>query len=74
VVEIPQGDDWREVPCWVRAEAAGGECKRPSVVRVYGMPFCEEHGAECNAGALEELYSEASFALDQMEDGYPEGP
>ncbi len=68
VVDIPEGDEWREVPCWVRAETAGGPCKRmPSVVRVYGLPFCEDHGAEAKAGALEELYNDAAQVLELLD-------
>ncbi len=67
IVELPEGDKWREVPCWVSAEGAGGPCKRPSVVRVYGLPFCEAHSAEVRAGALEELYSDAAQVLERLD-------
>jgi hypothetical protein len=53
-----------------RAEAAGGPCKRPSVVKVYGFPFCEEHGTETKASALDELHADAMFALENMEGTY----
>jgi hypothetical protein len=67
VVDIPEGDRYGEVPCWVRVETAGGPCKKPSVVRVYGLPFCEAHGEEAKSGDLEELYVGAVFALENME-------
>jgi hypothetical protein len=67
VLELQGGDRRREAPCWVRAEAAGGPCKRPSVVRVYGFSFCEQHGTECKDGALEEFYNDADLFFEGVE-------
>ena len=52
VREIPATDAAAGFPCRVRAEAAGGACRRPSTIKVYGLPFCPEHGAEARSGAL----------------------
>jgi|SRR5215211_4601314 len=52
------------LPCRVRAESAGGRCSRPATMEVYGLAFCEDHGQECKAGALEELYIDADIFLE----------
>ncbi len=36
-------------------------------MEVYGLPFCEVHGAECKAGALEELYYDAEQTLGRLD-------
>jgi hypothetical protein len=71
VREIPERDEWRGVRCWVRAEAAGGRCERLAVVKVYGFPFCAEHGAECKDGALEELLVDADMYLERLQGDPP---
>lgn len=57
----------RDLPCFVRHEDAGGKCKRSAVVEVYGLNFCELHGAEVKAGALQELYEDASDFLHRLD-------
>src|SRR5215211_2142998 len=57
------------LPCFVRDRAAGGRCSRPATMEVYGLAFCEAHGQECKAGALEEFYSDADFSLERIEGG-----
>jgi hypothetical protein len=47
------------LPCVVSHEDAGGLCQRKATMEVYGLGFCEVHGAEAKAGALEELYHDA---------------
>jgi hypothetical protein len=39
-------------------------------VKVYGFPFCEAHGQEARASALDELRADAMFALENMEGTY----
>lgn len=41
---------------------------------VYGLPFCEEHGAEATAGALGELYQDASDFLEQLDNPHVPAP
>jgi hypothetical protein len=64
-----------QLPCVVRHPDAGGQCQGLAVMKVYGLNFCEIHGAEAKAGALEEIYfdavrlppfSEASDADDRV--------
>jgi len=57
----------RDLPCFVRHEDAGGKCERSAVVKVYGLNFCELHGAEVKAGALQELYEDASDFLHRLD-------
>ena len=71
VREIPEGHEWRGIPCWVRERAAAGPCRRPSVVKVYEFALCEEHGAECKAGALEELYIDADVFFERLQGDPP---
>ncbi len=59
--------DMREViaedgplPCVVGHHNALEECGRDATMEVYGLSFCEVHGAECKAGALAELYHDAA--------------
>jgi len=59
VRRIQDGDLEHGFPCVVSHEDAGGECPRPAVMAVYGLSFCEEHGAECANGALEEMHQDA---------------
>lgn len=55
------------VPCFVRHEDAGGKCQRDAVMVVYGLPFCEVHGAEAKVGALEEAYYDAGNFLARLD-------
>jgi hypothetical protein len=57
----------RGLPCWVRHPSAGGSCERKATTMVYGMLFCEDHGAEATAGALGELYRDAGDVLERMD-------
>ncbi len=56
-----------ELPCWVRHPSAGGSCPRRASTIVYGLLFCEVHGAEARAGALEELYGDACDYLERLD-------
>jgi hypothetical protein len=62
----------RGLPCWVRHPSAGGSCERKATTMVYGMLFCEKHGAEATAGALGELYQDAGDVLERADN--PTGP
>jgi hypothetical protein len=64
-LELPEGNPVRELPCVVGHEHAGGECARPVTTMVYGLVFCEVHGAEARAGALEELYFDAGQEIQR---------
>ncbi len=57
----------RDFPCVVRHEDAGGPCTRTATMEVYGLAFCEEHGEECAAGALEEMHQEAIEFFDRFD-------
>jgi hypothetical protein len=61
--ELPEGHMLRGNPCVVAHEDAGGECARPGTMMVCGLLFCEVHGEEAKAGALEELYHDATQDL-----------
>jgi len=54
------------LPCVVRHPDAGGQCERPAITEVYGLAFCEVHGAEAKSGALEELYFDAANFLGRL--------
>jgi hypothetical protein len=56
-----------QVPCFVRHPDAGGKCLNLAVMKVYGLPFCEIHGAEAKAGALEEFYYDAANFLARLD-------
>ena len=66
VREIPEEerDDRR---CWVALRTGpsttGEHCEGMAAYEVYGIPLCEDHGAESKAGALQELYFHASEDL-----------
>ncbi len=60
-------EEYGPLPCSVRHADAGGQCERPAVLEVYGLSFCSEHGAECKAGALAELYFDASRWLERLD-------
>ena len=55
------------LPCWVRHPSAGGLCGRNATTMVYGLLFCEDHGAEATAGALTELYQDAGDFLERLD-------
>ncbi len=57
----------RELPCFTRHEDAGGRCRRPAALRVYGLLFCEVHGAEAKAAALVEMYQDAADWLEVLD-------
>ena len=61
VQELPE--DQRPLPCFVRHEHAGGQCGEPGTMLVYGLVFCEAHGAEARAGCFAELYHDATDVL-----------
>lgn len=67
-------EEYGPLPCSVRHADAGGQCERPAVLEVYGLSFCEAHGAECKAGALAELYHEASEWLGRLDNPHVSGP
>jgi hypothetical protein len=54
-------------PCWVGHGGDLEPCKRPSTVRVYGIPLCPEHGEEAAAGAYEEIHQDAHDFFDRYE-------
>ena len=54
-------------PCFVHHPDACGKCLRDAVMKVYGLPFCEIHGAEAKTGALEELYFDAANFLGRLD-------
>lgn len=67
--EIPEetrtGED--APACIVSHPDAGGACGRPAVYEVWALPFCELHGLEANALALEELYHDAGDELERWQ-------
>lgn len=63
-----------ELPCWVRHSDAGGYCERTAAAMVYGLLFCEEHGAEATAGALAELYQDAGDFLGRLDNPHVPTP
>jgi hypothetical protein len=54
--------------CVVSHPDAGGPCGRPATGMVWNLPFCEIHGREAEAAALEELAEDAEMALQGLED------
>lgn len=56
--------------CFVRHPDAGGHCQRGAAMMVYGLLFCEVHGAEARAGALSELYEDAGDLLSLLDSPY----
>jgi hypothetical protein len=63
VRELPE--ERRPLPCFVHHPDAGGLCERPAIIEVYGLAFCEIHGAEVKAGALAELFQDATEELER---------
>ncbi len=58
--------------CVVSHPDAGGPCGRPGTGMVWNLPFCEVHGREAEAAALEELAEDAEMALQGLEDAEKE--
>ncbi|GEM_PF-6150106 len=52
-------DGEESFPCWVGHGDDIEACRRPSTMKVYGLPFCEVHGEEARDGALEEMHQDA---------------
>ena len=70
--ELAEGHPLRDGGCTVSHEDAGGACRRDAVIMVYGLPFCEVHGQEARAGALEELHHDTVQFLELfVEEGVP---
>lgn len=69
----PLDDDSRarEFPCWARNPS---DCGRTATTMVYGLLFCEIHGAEAKAGALAELYQDASDFLERIDNPHVPAP
>ena len=63
-----------ELPCWARHPAAGGQCPRAATTMVYGLLFCEIHGAEAAAGALAELFQDADDVLERLDNPHAPHP
>lgn len=55
-----------ELPCFVQHADAGGRCERLAGTYVYGLAFCEAHGAEAGAGALYQLRQEAGEFFERL--------
>ncbi len=72
----PLDDDPRahEFPCWVRHPSAGGLCGRTATTMVYGLLFCEIHGAEATAGAIAELFQDAGDVLERLDNPHAPHP
>lgn len=64
----------QDLPCWVRHPSAGGLCERKATTMVYGLLFCEIHGAEGAAGALAELYQDAADFLERVDNPHVPAP
>ncbi len=53
----------------------GGRCPRPAAaLRVYGLLFCEVHGAEARAAALVEMYQDAADWLEVLDNPHVAQP
>lgn len=63
-----------DLPCWVRHPSAGGQCPRAATTMVYGLLFCEAHGAEATAGALAELFQDAGDYLERLDNPHVPPP
>lgn len=55
-----------ELPCFVQHADAGGRCGELASKVVYGLYFCEAHGAEVGAGALYQLRQEAGEFFERF--------
>ena len=60
------GEPLEDAHCCVKHSHAGGRCERPAAVAVYGLYFCEPHGAQVAEGALEEAQHDAEVFIDQF--------
>lgn len=59
--------DFAGAPCVVsHPDAVDGRCERPGAVKVWGLPFCELHGAEAEAAAFEDLTEELDSVLGML--------
>src|SRR3954468_9115390 len=67
-------EEWGPLSCGVKHPNAGGQCKRTATMEVYGLAFCEVHGAEAKAGALEELYFDAANFLERLNNPHAREP
>ncbi len=60
IVRYLEGEELESAfPCWVGHGEDLEPCKRPSVLRVYGINLCPDHGEEAKDGALEEMHQDA---------------
>lgn len=65
IVRYLEGEELEQSqPCWVGHGEGLDPCKQTSVVRVYGLPFCEVHGEEVRAGAMEEMVQDIGELRD----------
>lgn len=55
-----------ELPCFVQHADAGGQCHEKASKIVYGLNFCEVHGAEAGAGALYQARQEAGEFFERF--------
>ncbi|MDP9458331.1 MAG: hypothetical protein M3Q60_21710 [Actinomycetota bacterium] len=69
----PTGGLERGLPCFVYHPDAGGHCERTATTRVYGLAFCEAHGAEVRAGALLEGYEDADCFFGRLKNPHVSG-
>ncbi len=65
-----------EAYCVVDHLDAGGACTGTGVYEVVGLPFCETHGLEANAGILAQLYHDSLDEIERLdnEQGTPWQP
>ncbi len=54
--------------CFVRHEDAGGQCRRPAVMEVHGLGFCETHGEEARLGEARQEQHEVDTFLERFRD------
>lgn len=66
-------DEERRMHCFVQHADAGGRCEEPASKVVYGLYFCEAHGAEAEAGALLEAYTDASYFFERLNNPHVPG-
>jgi hypothetical protein len=72
VKEIPEEKRGPQL-CWATLPGGSELCEGTAILKVYGLPFCEVHGAEVRAGALAELYFDAEQFLTRLDNqGVPE--
>ncbi len=58
------------LPCVVGLHSSLEECGRAATMEVYGLSYCEIHGAECKAGALAEIYHDAAQEVGRPLNGH----